>query len=143
MDSIYLRKGTFNRKMNIIYISNLFAPYLTLDLQIKICKIYCEKNNIDNYVIIENDIKQLLTNLKTYSNIVIFTFACLGNDSTEVYMNIMKIMEQNVQLFSVFDPIILDEDIHKATNKFLLNAAIGLSLYQNEKWNNLNLSEIV
>ena len=125
--------------MNAVYISDVCSSYLALDFQREACKKFCDKNNIVNYVIIENDLQKLLDNSQMYLHIAIYTLACLGDDFCEVYSIVEKIMNKKIKLISISDPVDLDENIDKAANKFILNSSIAFAVHQNEIWKELKL----
>ena len=123
--------------MNAIYISNLIPSYLTLEFQREVCKRYCKKYSINNYIIIENDIQKLVNNLKMYNNVVLYTLACLGNNYDEIDMKIKQIMK-NTNLESIFEPLLV-KYISKTSKKLVINFSINLALHQNDIWEDLNL----
>lgn len=114
-----------------IYLSKVFPPYLTLEFQEETCRTICEMKKLDNIEIIEN------LEDSDYDTIIIYSIICLGNNLQDIINSIKKILDKNIKLVSVIDPINLNNFGKDSTENMLLSVAIGSALKTNEIWKNI------
>jgi len=112
-----------------IYICQVSPPYLTLEFQEETCRTICQIKNLENVEIIKN-----LNELKDYNSIVIYSLICLGNNLKDIINNIKRLIDDNIKLISVVDPINLNNFGKDATENMLLSVAIGSALKTDEIW---------
>ena len=115
-----------------IYVKQVHPPYLSLEFQESTCKTVCEMKNLQNIELVKS-----LSDLKDYKNIVIYSLICLGDTLAEIIDVIKKLMDDNIQLISVVDPINLNNFGQDATENMLLSVAIGSALKTNEVWKSI------
>lgn len=115
-----------------IYVKQVIPPYLSLEFQEKTCKIVCEIRNLQNVELVKT-----LSDLKDYKRIVIYSLICLGDTLSEIIDAIKKLMDDNIELISITDPVNLNNFGQDATENMLLSVAIGSALRQNELWKSI------
>lgn len=115
-----------------IYVKQVIPPYLSLDFQESTCNTVCEIRNLQNVELVKT-----LSDLKDYKYIVIYSLICLGDTLPEIIDAIKKLMDDNIELISITDPINLNNFGQDATENMLLSVAIGSALRQNEMWKSI------
>ena len=126
----------------VIYISQVCPPYLTLEFQEETCKKACRMKDMDvgemGEVIREKDkLIEYLSN-PVDNTLVIYSLICLGDSISEILSCIKKILDKNIQLVSLTEPIQLNLLGTNVEENFLLTACIGSSLYTNDFWKKMN-----
>ena len=114
-----------------IYVCKVYPPYLTLEFQEETCRTICQMKNLDNIEIIEN------LESSGYDTIIIYSLICLGNNLEDIIKTIKKLLDENVKLISVIDPINLNNFGKDSMENMLLSVAIGSALKTNEIWKNI------
>lgn len=131
-------------KNAIIYVCNLPQPYLTIDFQKKTCETVCHMKNLNVLEIIEEekDSKNIFDLLFgdeiNYTHVVIYSVACLGITMKEMFQSIQKIIDSNISLISVSDPIDISVFGSSDTQNMILTVAIGSAIFQNNLWRDIN-----
>jgi len=115
-----------------IYVKQVIPPYLNLEFQEKTCKTVCEIRNLKNVELVKT-----LSDLKDYKYIVIYSLICLGDTLPEIIDAIKKLIDDNIELISITDPVNLNNFGKDTTENMLLSVAIGSALRQNEMWKSI------
>jgi DNA invertase Pin-like site-specific DNA recombinase len=125
---------------NIIYTRELFPPYLTLNFQEETCKIVAKMKKIENISVIQDNrnesvnLKKIIENIEDYKYIIIYNFGSLGTTIDEILYSIKKILDNNVKLISIMDPVNLENFGSNPAENMFLTLAIGSAIHTNEKW---------
>ena len=130
--------------IGVIYVCDLSAPYLTQDFQKDVCETICKMKEIKCSKIIRDNTEDrtnlnlLLEGEKDYTHIIIYSFACLGSGTVKIIDSIKKILDKNLQVISVSDPVNISSFGNEATQNLLLTVAIASAVFQNDTWKEIN-----
>lgn len=116
-----------------VYTCQVYPPYLTLEFQEETCRTVCHMKKLENIEII----KDLKSDLAEYNKIVIYSLICLGDTLQDIIIYIKKILDDNITLISVVDPIDLNNFGNNDVENMLLSVAIGSALKTNQIWKDI------
>ena len=131
----------------IIYVCELEAKHLTLELQQQFCEKKCKQEGIENIRIVKDDMEKkqlenILQNIDKYSYIIILSIDCLGFDGKIIQDNLYSIMKSSSSLIVLlpgFDYLEIKRTWSNlpATQKAMVNYTIVISELESDTWKEL------
>ena len=123
-----------------IYVCKLNSPFLTLELQEKICRIVCEDEN-PKVITDDSEEKETLQkflddNHEKYSVLLVYSYACLGKSEKDI-LNFLKTAEaKNIQVCNRGGPA--ERDFPKSAQTFQTSITAFADICENTFWKEIS-----